>query len=141
MNYDNWNDIQKNRMSNTDSWTKENGKMKVSGDYTVPYLSRMSSVLLFKKTFCHSLRKTWYSSKNQAENMKTFQIEKKNMKNMPSCMLELDSSMYSKQTNKMWSLKSLVTLKCDSRTSLHAIQYKWQTDNVLMLYPYDFRNG
>ena len=40
--------------------------------------------------------------------------------------------MYSKQTNlqdvypwnKMWSLKSLVTLKCESKTSLHKVQYK-----------------
>ena len=32
--------------------------------------------------------------------------------------------MYSKQTGKMWSLKSLVMLKCESRTSLHAVQYK-----------------
>ena len=26
--------------------------------------------------------------------------------------------------NKMWSLKSLAVLKCESRTSLHAVQYK-----------------
>ena len=26
--------------------------------------------------------------------------------------------------NKMWSLKSLAMLKCESRTSLHAVQYK-----------------
>ena len=26
--------------------------------------------------------------------------------------------------NKMWSSKSLPILKCESRTSLHAIQYK-----------------
>ena len=26
--------------------------------------------------------------------------------------------------NKMWSLKSIVMLKCESRTSLHAVQYK-----------------
>ena len=40
--------------------------------------------------------------------------------------------MYSKQTNlqgvypwnKMWSLKSLVTLKCESKTSLHEVQCK-----------------
>ena len=25
---------------------------------------------------------------------------------------------------KMWSLKSLAMLKCESRTSLHAVQYK-----------------
>ena len=40
--------------------------------------------------------------------------------------------MYSKQTNlkggyswnKMWSLKTLVTLKFESRSSLYAAQYK-----------------
>ena len=26
--------------------------------------------------------------------------------------------------NKMWSLQSLVTLKCESRASLHAVLYK-----------------
>ena len=32
--------------------------------------------------------------------------------------------MHSKQTNKMWSLKSLVMLKYETRTSLYAVQYK-----------------
>ena len=32
--------------------------------------------------------------------------------------------MYSKQRNKMWSLKSLVILKCETRTSLYEVQYK-----------------
>ena len=44
----------------------------------------------------------------------------------------LDCPVYSKHTNlkdahswnKVWSLKSLVMLKCESRTSLHAVQYK-----------------
>ena len=39
--------------------------------------------------------------------------------------------MYSKKTNlkdvyslnKMWSLKSLAILKCESKTSLHAVQW------------------
>ena len=42
--------------------------------------------------------------------------------------------MYNKQTNlkgvyawnKMWSLKSQVMLKRESRTSLHAVQYKYK---------------
>ena len=38
--------------------------------------------------------------------------------------VKLDCPMYSKQTNKMWSLKSLVMLKCETRTSLYAVQYK-----------------
>ena len=37
--------------------------------------------------------------------------------------------MYSKQTNKMLRLKSFVMLKCESRTSLHAVDYQF------------FRNG
>ena len=49
MNYNNLNNIYKNRVSNTDIWTKENCKMKVIGDGTVLYLSRRSSVFLFKK--------------------------------------------------------------------------------------------
>ena len=50
--------------------------------------------------------------------------------------------MYSKQTNKMWLLKSLVMLKCEVRTSLHAVQYKSQPGSVLMFCPYYyFRNG
>ena len=32
-----------------------------------------------------------------------------------------DCPMYSKQTNKMWSLKSVVMLKRGSKTSLHAV--------------------
>ena len=50
------------------------------------------------------------------------------------------STMYSKQTNKM-SLKSLVMLKWESKTSLHAVQFKWQPGCVLMFCRYYFRNG
>ena len=46
--------------------------------------------------------------------------------------VKLNCPMYSKQTNlkgadswnKMWSLKSLAMLRCEGRTSLHAVQYK-----------------
>ena len=38
--------------------------------------------------------------------------------------MKLDCPMNTNQTNKMWSLKSLVSLKCESRTSLHAVQDK-----------------
>ena len=37
---------------------------------------------------------------------------------------KLDSPVYSKQTNKMRFLKSLVMSKCESRTSLYAVKYK-----------------
>ena len=54
--------------------------------------------------------------------------------------MKLDHSMYSKQTNlkvvycwnKMQSLNGLQMLKCQSRTSLHAVQNKWQPGSVLM---------
>ena len=36
--------------------------------------------------------------------------------------MKLDFPMHSEQTNKMWSLKSLVMSKCESRASLHAVQ-------------------
>ena len=75
MSYNNLNNI--HRMSNTDRWIKKNDKMKVSSDCTVLYLSRMSSIWLFRKMFSESLKKIWYSSKKHAENTKTFHIEKK----------------------------------------------------------------
>ena len=57
--------------------------------------------------------------------------------------------MHSKQTNlkgvyswkKMCSLKSLAMLKCESRSSLHAAQYKWELGSSLMFCSYYFKNG
>ena len=40
----------------------------------------------------------------------------------------------------MWSLKSLAMLNCESRTSLHAVQYKWHPDAVLMFCYYYLKN-
>ena len=54
--------------------------------------------------------------------------------------MKLDSPIYSKQTNKMWSLKCLVMLKCESRTSLGAVQYVRQTGPVSMFCTYYFKN-
>ena len=42
--------------------------------------------------------------------------------------------------NKMWSLKSLAMLKCESRTSLYVVQNKRQPGSVLIIYYY-FNNG
>ena len=42
--------------------------------------------------------------------------------------------------NKM-SLKGLAKLKREGRTSLHAVQYKWQSCSVLMFYSSYFNNG
>ena len=39
------------------------------------------------------------------------------------------------------TLKSLVMLKCESRSSLHALQCKWQPGSVLKFCPYYFKNG
>ena len=38
--------------------------------------------------------------------------------------VKLDCPIYSKQTNKMWSLKNLVMLKWVTRASHYAVQYK-----------------
>ena len=41
--------------------------------------------------------------------------------------------------NKMlW--KSLAMLKCESRSSIHAVQYKWQPGSVRMSCSYYFKN-
>ena len=42
--------------------------------------------------------------------------------------------------SKMWPLKSLATMKCKSRTSLHAAPYKWQSGSVLFC-SYYFKSG
>ena len=39
------------------------------------------------------------------------------------------------------SLNSLAMLKCDSRTSLDAVLYKWQSGPVLMFYSYYYKKG
>ena len=41
----------------------------------------------------------------------------------------------------MWSLKSLPKFKWESRTSLHAVQYKRQPGSFLMFYSCYFKNG
>ena len=53
--------------------------------------------------------------------------------------------MYSKQTNlkgayswKKMSLNSLVMLKCEGKTSLHAVQFKWQPDYSDLLFLFLF---
>ena len=48
-------------------------------------------------------------------------IQQKVRKKKPVLMFIL-KGVYS--WNKMWSLKSLAMLKCESRTSPHAVQYK-----------------
>ena len=72
-------------MSNTDSWTKENGKIKLVIAQYCTYQERIQFCYL--KIFFQSLTKTWYSSKKHAENMKTFQREKTwKTSKIPSCM-------------------------------------------------------
>ena len=43
--------------------------------------------------------------------------------------------------NKTWSLKSLDMLKCEGRTSLHAVQYKRQPGSVLITLRMASRRG
>ena len=42
---------------------------------------------------------------------------------------------------KIWSLKSLSILNCESRTSLHVVQYKWQPSSPVIFVSYYFKNG
>ena len=53
-------------------------------------------------------------------------VRKKKGRFQYSCRkkVKLDYPMYNKQTNRMLSLKSLVVLKYEIRTSPHAGQYK-----------------
>ena len=62
-------------MSNTDSWTKENDKMNVSGDCNLLYLSRMNSILLFKKNIWSNFDKNMiFQQKNMLKTWKTCQV-------------------------------------------------------------------
>ena len=61
-----------------------------------------------------------YNTRNRSNDTTESQKEKK------TCFNAHFQYSQSKITglNKMWSLKSLAMLKCESRTSLHAVQYK-----------------
>ena len=67
----------------------------------------------------------------------------RNRSNAYSCLNAYSQYSQSKITglNKMWSLKSLAMLKCESRTNLHAVQYKYQPGPVLMFCSYYFKNA
>ena len=43
--------------------------------------------------------------------------------------------------NKMWSIKSLAVLKCESRTSLHAVKYNLRPSFVLLFCSCFLRMG
>ena len=60
-----------------------------------------------------------------------------------TCFIDHFQYIQSKITglNKMWSLKSLAMLKCESRTSLHALQCKQHLGSVLMFCTYYFKNS
>ena len=61
-----------------------------------------------------------YNTRNRSNDTTESQKEKK------TCFNAHFQYSQSKITglSKMWSLKSLVMLKCESRTSVHAVQYK-----------------
>ena len=61
-----------------------------------------------------------YNTRNRSNDTTESQKEKK------TCFNAHFQYSQSKITglSKMWSLKSLVMLKCESRTSLHTVQYK-----------------
>ena len=64
-----------------------------------------------------------YNTRNLSNDTTESQKEKKDLFHC-KCRrkVKLDCTVHSNQTNKMWSLKCLVILKCESRTSLHAVQ-------------------
>ena len=66
-----------------------------------------------------------YNTRNLSNDTTESQKEKKDLFQC-KCRrkVKLDCTVHSNQTNKMWSLKCLRILKCESRTSLHAVQYK-----------------
>ena len=57
-----------------------------------------------------------YNTRNRSNDRTESQKEKKACFNA--------HFQYSLSANKRWSLKNLAMLKCKSRTSLHAVQYK-----------------
>ena len=67
-----------------------------------------------------------YNTKNRSNDTTESQKEKKTCFNAyfqysQSKIMDNEGAYSSKN---MWSLKSLVKLKCERRTSLHAVQYK-----------------
>ena len=80
-----------------------------------------------------------YTTESQKEKKTCFNAHAGGKWNLNvQCMQTNLKGVYS--WNNMWSLQSLVILKCDSSTSLHAIQSKRQSGSVLMFCPYYFRN-
>ena len=71
-----------------------------------------------------------YNTRNWNNDTTESQKEKKNCSYRRK--VKLDCQIYNQETNlkgayswnKMWSLKSLAMLNCESRTSLHAVKYK-----------------
>ena len=61
-----------------------------------------------------------YNTRNRSSDATESQKEKKTCFN-PHFQYSQSKIM---GLNKMWSLKSLTMLKCEGRTSLHAVQYK-----------------
>ena len=69
-----------------------------------------------------------YNTRNRSKDTTKSQNEKK------TCFNTHFQYSQSKITrlNKMWSLKSLDIFKCESRTSLHAVQYKQPQGSILI---------
>ena len=84
-----------------------------------------------------------YNTRNQSNYTTEIQKERKpvlmSMQDLNvQCMLTNFKGVYS--WNKMWSIKSLVMLKRESSTSLHAAQYKWQTVRCFVLIIWEMAN-
>ena len=78
-----------------------------------------------------------YNTKNRSNETTESQIEKK------TCFNVYIKYSQSKITalNNMSSLKSVTMLQRESRTSRHAVQYKWQPGFALMFSSYYSKNG
>ena len=71
-----------------------------------------------------------YNTRNRSNDITESQKEKKDVLMLMQEEVKLDCPIYSKQTNKMWSLKSLVMLKCGSRTVAY-MQYNKSESQAL----------
>ena len=68
-----------------------------------------------------------YNTRNQNSDTTESQKEKRSVLTLIFSTVSQSKIMGNKgvySLNKMWSLKSLTQLRCESRTSLHAVQYK-----------------
>ena len=84
-----------------------------------------------------------YNTKNLINDTTESQKEKKSYFNahFQYSQSKIASNKGAYSWNKMWSIKSLAILKCENKTSLDAVQYKWQPGSALIFRRNYFKNG